>query len=217
MATKRFENLDHDRKKSLVDSARREFAERGYEGASLAAIAEAAGVSKASLYYYFEDKADLFLTVLTCVRDEFSDQIGNPLVGEMTDDFWGDIRGYTHRIMRHFGAYPEYLAFFHVLYTIHKPMEPNDPLHELFDAARERVLSMYRHGREVGAVREDVDLELLAYIIIGMKDAFNLWFFERYRDMDEDGWIRLADEFVDMCMRIAAPANMGAGSGEKGE
>jgi len=46
----------------LVASAE-EFAECGYEGASLVRIARQAGISKGSLYYYFDDKEDLFISV----------------------------------------------------------------------------------------------------------------------------------------------------------
>lgn len=40
------------------------FVERGYKGLSMREIAEAAGISKAGLYYHFKDKEDLFLAIL---------------------------------------------------------------------------------------------------------------------------------------------------------
>lgn len=47
----------------VVEGARAVFLADGYEGASVDAIARAAGVSKATLYAYFPDKARLFLEV----------------------------------------------------------------------------------------------------------------------------------------------------------
>jgi AcrR family transcriptional regulator len=44
---------------ALLDAARRLFAERGYEGASLRAIAAAAGVDAALVAHFFGSKADL--------------------------------------------------------------------------------------------------------------------------------------------------------------
>jgi AcrR family transcriptional regulator len=64
MPLTRFERLDPDRRQRLLAAAAREFAFEGYETASLARIAEEMGVSKPSLYYYFEDKADLYATVV---------------------------------------------------------------------------------------------------------------------------------------------------------
>ena len=47
----------------VVDGARAVFLADGYEGASVDAIARAAGVSKATLYSYFSDKRLLFMAV----------------------------------------------------------------------------------------------------------------------------------------------------------
>jgi AcrR family transcriptional regulator len=48
----------------LLAAARRVFLDRGYSGASLEAIAEAAGFSKGVVYSQFAGKADLFLALL---------------------------------------------------------------------------------------------------------------------------------------------------------
>ncbi|MDW8317376.1 MAG: TetR/AcrR family transcriptional regulator [Anaerolineae bacterium] len=48
----------------ILQEATRLFVERGYHGLSMREIAEAVGVSKAGLYYYFKDKEDLFLAIL---------------------------------------------------------------------------------------------------------------------------------------------------------
>lgn len=48
----------------ILQEATRLFVERGYHGLAMREIAEAVGVSKAGLYYYFKDKEDLFLAIL---------------------------------------------------------------------------------------------------------------------------------------------------------
>ncbi|MEN8259608.1 MAG: TetR/AcrR family transcriptional regulator [Pseudomonadota bacterium] len=50
--------------KAILDAATRIFIERGYNGASMDAIAEAAPVSKPTLYSHFENKHDLFAAVI---------------------------------------------------------------------------------------------------------------------------------------------------------
>ena len=69
MPTKRFHNLDPDKRAAFLEAAAEEFATHGYTGASLNRIIERAGTSKGAMYYYFEDKADLYATV---VRDTVS-------------------------------------------------------------------------------------------------------------------------------------------------
>ncbi|HEV2813054.1 MAG TPA: helix-turn-helix domain-containing protein [Solirubrobacteraceae bacterium] len=48
----------------LIDAAASVFAERGYHGATLDAIAERAGLSKGSVYHHFASKHVLFATLL---------------------------------------------------------------------------------------------------------------------------------------------------------
>lgn len=48
----------------ILETATRLFIERGYRGLAMRQIAEALGVSKAALYYYFKDKEELLLAIL---------------------------------------------------------------------------------------------------------------------------------------------------------
>src|SRR6478735_536596 len=50
---------DHKRRQ-VLDGARRVFLSAGFDGASMGEIAKAAGVSKGTLYTYFESKEALF-------------------------------------------------------------------------------------------------------------------------------------------------------------
>jgi AcrR family transcriptional regulator len=49
---------------AILKAAAEEFADRGYEAASLRAVARRAGVDSALVHHYFEDKADLFASSL---------------------------------------------------------------------------------------------------------------------------------------------------------
>jgi AcrR family transcriptional regulator len=48
----------------ILEAAAREFAARGFDGATVDRIARRAGVNKAMLYYHFRSKADLYRTIL---------------------------------------------------------------------------------------------------------------------------------------------------------
>lgn len=64
------------RRSCILEHAIAEFATQGVAGARTAAIAEAAGVNKALLYYYFKDKASLYSASLQAV---FSGLVGDVL------------------------------------------------------------------------------------------------------------------------------------------
>ncbi|MBB2204494.1 TetR/AcrR family transcriptional regulator [Gluconacetobacter takamatsuzukensis] len=55
----------------ILRAAEREFGRDGYKGASMAAIAAAAGLPKANIHYYFGTKEDLYRAVLENILDNW--------------------------------------------------------------------------------------------------------------------------------------------------
>ena len=54
----------------IVDAAMREFQEKGYEQASMKAVADAVGMTSAALYRHFENKQDMFAALVQPALDE---------------------------------------------------------------------------------------------------------------------------------------------------
>jgi AcrR family transcriptional regulator len=52
------------KKDEIKDSAFWLFSNKGYNGSSVKEIADLAGINKATLYYYFKSKEDLYLEIL---------------------------------------------------------------------------------------------------------------------------------------------------------
>lgn len=57
---------NNPKRQAILDAATRAFIAHGYSGASMEAIAEAAPVSKPTLYNHFKSKQDLFAAVIEC-------------------------------------------------------------------------------------------------------------------------------------------------------
>jgi AcrR family transcriptional regulator len=64
---------------ALVASARHVFATRGFEGASLEEIADAAGYTRGAIYKHFANKEDLFFAVCDAVNTEVLDTFAEQL------------------------------------------------------------------------------------------------------------------------------------------
>jgi AcrR family transcriptional regulator len=80
-------------KARILDEAAALFVRHGYNGLSMRQIAEAVGVSKAGLYYHFEDKEALFLAILLHHIDR---------VGDLVDQAraeGGSARRQVHRLL----------------------------------------------------------------------------------------------------------------------
>ena len=60
---------DKETREKLIESAKAEFMEKGYNKASLRSICANAGVTTGALYFFFEDKADLFRAIVSNAVD----------------------------------------------------------------------------------------------------------------------------------------------------
>ena len=74
---------DSKTKTQLMKCAKKEFMEKGFQGASLRSICQKAGVTTGALYFFFQDKDDLFCEVVgdfmdrlnAIIREHFSFEV----------------------------------------------------------------------------------------------------------------------------------------------
>jgi len=69
--TRKAGTVPEETKIKLLESAVAEFAEYGFQKASLRRICANAGVTTGALYFFFQDKEDLFQSVILPVTDKF--------------------------------------------------------------------------------------------------------------------------------------------------
>src|SRR3954463_3362471 len=72
-----------DRRSAILDAALEVFSRRGYHGASIDEIAQAAGISKALIYEHFPSKRELHVSLLEAeVQEVFSRLVESAATGE---------------------------------------------------------------------------------------------------------------------------------------
>ena len=86
---------------SILKAAINEFAEHGIAGARTDAIARAARVNKALLYYYFKDKEAIYQAVLDHVFSGLRDTVVPMLEGDLPP---------RQKVLNYLGAYFDYIA-----------------------------------------------------------------------------------------------------------
>ena len=86
---------------AILDAAIEEFALHGIAGARTDAIARAAGVNKALLYYYFKDKEAVYQAVLDHVFTGLRDTVVPKLEGDLSP---------RDKVLNYLGAYFDYIA-----------------------------------------------------------------------------------------------------------
>jgi TetR/AcrR family transcriptional regulator len=75
--TATFDKIDESRREAILAVALGEFADRGFNGASINGLARKAGISIGSLYSYFPSKEDLFLSLVDRGHDLLVSAIGD--------------------------------------------------------------------------------------------------------------------------------------------
>ena len=73
---------DPAKREQILDGAKRVFMEQGFEAASMNDITRAAGVSKGTIYVYFENKEDLFGSLIERERRRITETVRHALDGE---------------------------------------------------------------------------------------------------------------------------------------
>lgn len=80
------------KQRQILDGARRVFLAQGFDGASMGEIAKAAGVSKGTLYVYFDSKEALFEALTIAERSGLAEALFR------LDEHDPDVRSVLHRL-----------------------------------------------------------------------------------------------------------------------
>jgi len=89
------------RVEAMVDAAERLIGEHGYDALTTTQIAEAAGVTVATLYQFFPDKRAVTQRVVERLLDQFVDEVARQPDAEPDSPWWNDIER-TWRVIAHF-------------------------------------------------------------------------------------------------------------------
>jgi AcrR family transcriptional regulator len=203
MARPRFENLDEDRQQKLLDSAAEEFASKGYDAASLNRILERSGMSKSSLYYYFDDKADLFTTLMERSLAFLFREIGGFDLERLTkENFWGECETFTRRCIELMSKDAWYVKLGRTFYRLRGNPKEGAPTARTFNAARRWIGALLARGQSLGVIRNDLPAPLLIDCTMGMGEAVDRWTVAHWDELDDTARLRLAPEMIDLFRRL---------------
>lgn len=93
------------KERRILDSALKVFADQGYSGTSMDAIAALAGVSKPTLYQYFGSKEQLFAAIMLQQRDTLLGAFEEPDGLGLVPELWAFAWHYADTVLR-----PDFLS-----------------------------------------------------------------------------------------------------------
>jgi AcrR family transcriptional regulator len=147
----------------VLGAAAELFASRGIDATSMDAIAEASGVSKATIYKHWPDKDALCLAVLAYIHglDEDSPKFESSdfradLIAQLLYEPAVHRKALKERIWPHLVAYSAKNQAFGDVWRS-RVMEP----------ARKALIAMMQRGERIGALRPGIDHEVALALLLG--------------------------------------------------
>ena len=207
MARPRFQQLPRERREEILGVAAAEFARSGFHGTSYNQLLERLQLGKSSAYYYFEDKRDLFLTVLQrCYAAYFAviKQLEPPT---SADGYWAHLHRTT---VLCYGFMLEDPTAAHLMQCMQREKALLGELvsSELLASMQDSYEEMIRNGQRLGAIRSDMPQSLLVDTVRDVAMTFDRWFItERSHGGDAPTPEHAATMYTDVVRRICAPVS----------
>jgi AcrR family transcriptional regulator len=205
VARPRFKNLDEETRKRILEAGAVEFAERGFEGTSLNQLLDRLGMSKGAFYYYFDDKEDLFTTVVDHAWSTLLPVEKFDLGMLDASTFWPTLQSLMQEASARIHANPWVVGFSRLMYNPPKTVGVRAALAHKFDEARRWQADLIHRGQEVGVVRSDLPAELLKVMLVGADEAGDRWMVENWKRFEADEIERIVDEVFAIFRRMLEP------------
>jgi len=167
-----FLNLPEDKQQKIFKEAINEFAYNGYEKGNIGQIAKRAGVSKGSMYQYFEDKKELFMY---CMKKAF--ELSSKYYDYTGDDL-EEMSIFDYIYLGFKKAWPmikedkELFIFFQEVASGNNYSIKDDALEFILKASRDYMYKVIEKNKEKGFLRSDISTEVIMLYLEGVSSKF---------------------------------------------
>jgi TetR/AcrR family fatty acid metabolism transcriptional regulator len=153
-----------DRYDTILDAAKQAFAEKGFEGASIADIARIADISDGLVYRYFRNKRDLLYGVLKKFYERILVDLENEVFKHKL--FRARLEALIKRHIEVFVSDTDLCRLFIAEVRVASDYE-GSPIQELNRRYTSVLIRIVREAVKTGEVRADVNPKLLRDVIFG--------------------------------------------------
>ena len=120
MPTQHIHSLDTNRIAKIMSEALKEFSDHDYERSSFNRIIRNSGISKGTMYYYFENKQDLFMTLFRSATKDFQAFAGSDLSIGDCEAYWSRVGAMLLALMTIFSRKPELRALYSEVFPVER-------------------------------------------------------------------------------------------------
>lgn len=193
-----FLNLPKEKRDRIIDAAISEFEYNSYENSSINKIVEKSGISKGSLYQYFDDKKGLYKYIISLIIAEKMKYISTVMENPDQHDFFTLIHDMYKSGLEFAKNNPRYLNIGNILLS-----DVTSPLYQ--EIVKDNVaisneifemLILKAIGK--GEIRKNINVKLLAHMISDMNVSISNYYRKNISKDWDDGIFSILNEFLDM-------------------
>ncbi|MBW2282199.1 MAG: TetR/AcrR family transcriptional regulator [Deltaproteobacteria bacterium] len=208
MPSPRFRNLDAARQAAILDAASEEFATNEFEDASYNRVIERAGISKGAMYYYFDNKEDLYQTVLQRMFERLAQYVTVDVEVDSAEAYWRRGELVYARMLRFFQMDDSAAGLARGLIRARERGQGDDAT-ERRERGREVTATQLALGQSVGAVRLDLPQNLLVALAMATSQGVYGWMAEHLGALPESELEPVARALVRVYRRLLEPLPAG--------
>jgi len=151
-----FLNLPEDKRRLIEDVALDEFAEFGFDNASINRIVTAAGIAKGSFYQYFGDKGDLYKHILAIIAQKKGAYITPAMQNPEELDFFAFLEQIYRSGLAFAKDQPKAAK---IGFEVYKN-QTNPVFEEIYQQSRRMGFAFYEPLINQGIVRDEIDPDI---------------------------------------------------------
>lgn len=167
-----FLNLPEAKQERIIAAALAEFADKGYERASVNVMVSASGIAKGSLYQYFKDKKGIFLYIFDFAIAMVRRTLVRVKEETQAEDFFTRLEKSLLAGVDFIRRYPRiYNIYLKILFDQRVP-EREKLLTAVRRFAADYLSSLVRQGVARGEIRPDLPANTVIFLLDALLDRF---------------------------------------------
>ncbi|MBM7605929.1 AcrR family transcriptional regulator [Metabacillus crassostreae] len=186
MPTQTFSNLPEDKKNQVIEAAVDEFFDKGYEKMSISKMISKAKIPRGSFYQYFEDKDDLYKYIIIEIIGNRKSHYSTQLTGKIDEmKFIPFIRALFIIGLDFYKNEPKLAVIATDFLTIRNQELKREIEGNSQKASQQFFMSTIENRKRTGEISEEIDSEMLIYLINTINATFANYFLE-HRELGFD-------------------------------
>ncbi|MFZ0547977.1 MAG: TetR/AcrR family transcriptional regulator [Candidatus Promineifilaceae bacterium] len=202
MPRPRFERLKKEKRERILETAAKAFAVAGFEQASMNQILDEAGISKGAAYYYFDDKADLYVTTVHHYLTTLVNTLDLSVDALTAENYWP--RTEEIYLSQFRNNYDQPWVFGVIRSTAHVSPDvlSSSDLAGYITYFQDAITALVQVGQELGLVRTDLPQSLLTRLFMAVDETADQWFMANWDSLTAQQIETTAAQVFDSLKRL---------------